>query len=101
MKVYDATEQAYKRGYEAGIREFKKRLKETKIKHGNDYIIYAENIDVVAKKLCEKDEIDKPESTAIKQEEQAYFSPEDVRKMSDKEVRLNYRAIMNSMENWG
>jgi hypothetical protein len=29
-----------------------------------------------------------------------YFSPEDVRKMSQREVRQNYTAIINSMSKW-
>lgn len=32
--------------------------------------------------------------------EEAYFSPEDVRKMSEKEIRKNYKTIMKSMEKW-
>lgn len=32
-------------------REFAERLKETKFKHDNDYIIYAENIDVLVKEM--------------------------------------------------
>ena len=32
--------------------------------------------------------------------EEAYFSPEDVRKMSEKEIRKNYKIIMKSMEKW-
>lgn len=31
---------------------------------------------------------------------QPYFTPEDVRKMSEEEVRKNYTAIMKSMEKW-
>ena len=31
------------------IKEFAERLKDTKFKHGNDYMIYAENIDNIAK----------------------------------------------------
>lgn len=39
---------------------------------------------------------------AKRQEETAktYFSPEEVRKMSPREVRDNYQAIMNSMKEW-
>lgn len=33
------------------IKEFAERLKETKFKHDNDYIIYAENIDVLVKEM--------------------------------------------------
>lgn len=33
------------------VREFAERLKETKFKHDNDYIIYAENIDVLVKEM--------------------------------------------------
>ena len=108
MKVYDATEQAYKSGYKDGVKEFKEKLKETKFKYGNDYIVYAKNIDVIADEMCGKNGIDKPErgeegldSTVIQQEAQPYFSPDDVRKMSDKEVRRNYQAILKSMEKWG
>ena len=56
MKIYDATEQAYKSGYKAGVKEFRERLKKTKFKHGNDYVIYAENIDIIADKMCGKDD---------------------------------------------
>lgn len=33
------------------IREFAERLKETKFKHGSDYMVYAENIDVIVKEM--------------------------------------------------
>ena len=33
------------------IKEFADRLKETKFKHGNDYIIYADNIDNLVKEM--------------------------------------------------
>lgn len=33
------------------VREFAERLKNTKFKHGNDYIIYAENIDNIVKEM--------------------------------------------------
>lgn len=33
------------------IKEFAERLKDTKFKHGNDYIIYAENIDNLVKEM--------------------------------------------------
>jgi hypothetical protein len=29
-----------------------------------------------------------------------FFAPEEVRKMSPKEVKANYKAIMNSMKKW-
>ena len=32
--------------------------------------------------------------------EEAYFTPEDVRGMSEEEIRKNYKAIMKSMEKW-
>ena len=35
------------------IKEFAQRLKETKFKHGNEYIIYAENIDNLVKEMTE------------------------------------------------
>ncbi len=38
------------------INKFAEMLKETKFKHCNDYIIYAENIDVIAGKMRRKDE---------------------------------------------
>ena len=56
MDERDAIEQAYKNGFEAGIREFAERLNETKFECCNDYIIYAGNVDVIAKQLCGKDE---------------------------------------------
>ena len=34
------------------IKEFAERLKETKFKHDNDYIIYAKNIDVLVKEMA-------------------------------------------------
>ena len=49
LKRYN-TEVAYKH-YNDGIKEFAERLKETKFKHDNDYIIYAKNIDVLAKEM--------------------------------------------------
>ena len=33
-------------------------------------------------------------------EQKEYLSPEDVRKMSQSEVRDNYKAIINSMKKW-
>ena len=33
------------------VREFAERLKETKFKHYNDYIVYSENIDVLVKEM--------------------------------------------------
>jgi hypothetical protein len=35
------------------IKEFAERLKDTKFKHGNDYVIYAENIDNLVKEMTE------------------------------------------------
>lgn len=32
--------------------------------------------------------------------EPTYFTPEQVRSMSEKEIRKNYKTIMNSMEKW-
>ncbi len=32
--------------------------------------------------------------------EDAYFSPEDVRRMSESEIKKNYKTIMKSMEKW-
>lgn len=108
MKVYDATEQAYKSGYNAGVKEFEKRLKDS---FGYGWLLGSglrTRAEAIAKELCEKNGINKPErgeegfdSTAIQQEAQPYFSPDDVRKMSDKEVRRNYQAILKSMEKWG
>lgn len=33
------------------VKEFAERLKETKFKHGSDYMIYAENIDIIKKEM--------------------------------------------------
>ncbi len=33
-------------------------------------------------------------------EDEAYFTPEAVKAMSDKDIRRNYKAIMKSMEKW-
>ena len=33
------------------IKEFAERLKETKVKHGNDFMVYADNIDTLVKKM--------------------------------------------------
>ena len=38
--------------------------------------------------------------TDEKQIAKTFFTPEDVRKMSSKEVRENYQQIMNSMRYW-
>lgn len=41
----------YNKGYDDGVREFAERVKETKFKHGNEYVIYADNIDQIAKEM--------------------------------------------------
>lgn len=43
--------------------------------------------------------LDKSKVT-IKQDEEPYFTPEQVRKMSREEVRKNYYYILESMKNW-
>ena len=55
MDERDAIEQAYKNGFEAGVREFAERLRETKFECCGDYIIYAGNVDVIARELCGKE----------------------------------------------
>lgn len=50
MKVYDATEQAYKSGYNAGVKEFSERLKN---KCGNTDLANR-IIDAIADELTEK-----------------------------------------------
>ena len=48
MKIYEATEQAYKNGYEKGIKDFAERLKEYKYlssdwSHGEHPFVVEEN----------------------------------------------------------
>lgn len=50
-----------------------------------------------AKKNEENSAAALPEITS---EEEAYFTPEMVKAMSQKEIRKNYKAIMKSMEKW-
>lgn len=40
------------------------------------------------------------DETYQKEIEETFFTPEDVRKMSSKEVRENYKQIMDSMRLW-
>lgn len=56
-------------------------------------------IDCITKDL---DELKKKytEGEPIPASEEKYFSPEDVRKMTNQEVRENYTAIRKSMERW-
>jgi hypothetical protein len=42
MKIYEATEQAYKNGYEKGIKDFAERLKE----HTHDIVLYGQIVTV-------------------------------------------------------
>ena len=42
----------YNKARAEAIKEFAERLKETKFKHDNDYIIYAKNIDVLVKEMA-------------------------------------------------
>lgn len=59
MKVYDATEQAYKSGYNAGVKEFEKRLKDS---FGYGWLLGSglrARVEAIAQDLCEKNEIDK------------------------------------------
>ena len=41
-----------------------------------------------------------PEAPSKKVEAKPFFSPEQVRKMSQKEVHKNYQAILDSMKEW-
>lgn len=41
-----------------------------------------------------------PKGGKAEEEPKKYFTPEDVRKMSQSEVRYNYKAIMDSMKEW-
>jgi len=58
MYIHDKTEQAYKNGYEAGVKEFAKRLKEEKCDLvssrdycGNLYEIEGNDIDDLVKEM--------------------------------------------------
>ena len=50
VSAYSVDEQVRVAKAEA-YKEFAERLKETKFKHGNEYIIYAENIDTLLKEM--------------------------------------------------
>ena len=60
MNIHDATEQAYKNGYEAGVKEFAKRLKDN-IDYGkiyrtvDDYELTITHIKNTAKELTKND----------------------------------------------
>lgn len=57
MDERDAIEQAYKNGFEAGIREFAERLKAEKFKHKNfGELVQVEDIDNLVEEMCGKDE---------------------------------------------
>ncbi len=51
MNKYDATEISYSNGYKQGVKDLAERVKETKFKHGNEYMIYADNIDQIAEEM--------------------------------------------------
>ena len=59
MNIHDATEQAYKNGYEAGVKEFAKRLKDN-IDYGkiyrtvDDYELTITHIKNTARELAER-----------------------------------------------
>lgn len=44
-----------KRFFKEGVKEFAEELLETKFKHGNEYIIYAENIYTILKEMVGED----------------------------------------------
>lgn len=50
-------------------------------------------------RLKETEEL-RAEIKRLKEGKKDYFTPEEVRKMTRKEVRENYYAIMNSMKKW-
>ena len=49
--ILEATEEYKNRIRAEAITEFAERLFDTKFKIGNDYVIYAENIDIIAKEM--------------------------------------------------
>lgn len=58
MNIHDATEQAYKNGYEAGVKEFAVRLKAQYVDYDNNVeavgkIALYKDIDRIAKELTE------------------------------------------------
>ena len=61
MNIHEATEQAYKNGYEAGVREFAERLKDKSIVARTcddskfELVVTISNIDTIAKELTGKD----------------------------------------------
>lgn len=48
LEDYNKFKQKFK---SEAVKEFAERLKETKFKHGNDHIIYADNIDTLLKEM--------------------------------------------------
>lgn len=48
MNPYQATEQAYKNGYEAGVKEFAEKMKKV---NGTKLVLWDEDIDRVANEL--------------------------------------------------
>lgn len=54
MNTYDATEQAYRNGYKAGVMELAERLKKEACYFGRAVLV--EDIDTIAKELTERKE---------------------------------------------
>lgn len=55
MNVLDATEVAYKNGYEKGVKEFAERLKaKAMFQHGGVTVVYGSDIDNLVKEMTEE-----------------------------------------------
>ena len=55
MDIHLATEQAYKNGYEKGVKDFAERLRENKFTHKNlGELICVEDIDNLLKQMTEQ-----------------------------------------------
>ena len=53
MNIHDATEQAYKRGYEAGVKEFAERLRKIGTDEEAYGYVHLWEVDHIAKELTE------------------------------------------------
>lgn len=55
MNTYTATEQAYKNGYEAGVKEFAERMKSEKFIYKNfGELVQVDDINTIAEELIDK-----------------------------------------------
>lgn len=64
------------------------------------YLIRRHNEENRAQKVNEKNTKSAPPKMAHDGGEEAYFTPEAVSRMSEKDIEKNYSAIMKSMEKW-